>query len=699
MLYKDDRYMDTAGRVYRLLAVDVPADSAWVISMEARHAWPEHRAWSEISALSGLNTPTTHPVRNHADCSHAQKLRAKNALEAIAPLVENIPSIFIPEQRSSLLNERADEIGICQRTLRNYLREYWLGGQTESALLGKWHNCGVQSAILNQTARRGRRPLYGDYEIFEVDQSVHAKFEEAAKWYLKDERHTISAAFDALLEHYTTPDGILYPMGQRPSQRQFSYYLQNKFSTEVRLRARKGDKEFERNHRAKLGSSRFQCDGVGDIYEIDATIADIYLVAKDDATKIIGKPTVYLIIDRRSGLITGFYAGLENASWSAARLAILSITADKAELCRKYGVTYNPEEWPAHGIMPKQFVADRGEIYSKASNRLTEGLHTTVANVPGLRPDWKPFVECGFKLLHQALAKDVPGYDPDWNATRRRGKHYEKDASLTLHDFTKLLLEYIITYNRKPKLKMELATDEVMNGISAAPIPLWNYGIKTRSGYLTRTQEHDVKFALLPTEEATITPNGIEFKGCYYTCEEAIKKGWFVQARKGRKSVDVSFDPRLSDAIYVHKRGDKCSYIRADMTDVSRRKYAGLTFNEVDYYLKLEKRDRADDKQVRYQVEIERRQRSRPTIESSQNKLARMPKTSRSARRADIKEDRHEELLQERRVTAAPLPRTQTAVVTQIQQAGLECSEMQAPVHMTPLDVALARSFARMNGN
>src|SRR5690606_24251979 len=83
---------------------------------------------------------------------------------------------------------------------------------------------------------------------------------------------------------------------------------------------------------------RSDCLGVGHYYEIDATIADIYLVSSEDVNKIIGKPTLYLIIDRKSRLIVGFYFGLENASWNGAMQAILCISENKRGLCARYGV-------------------------------------------------------------------------------------------------------------------------------------------------------------------------------------------------------------------------------------------------------------------------------------------------------------------------------------------------------------------------
>ena len=38
-------------------------------------------------------------------------------------------------------------------------------------------------------------------------------------------------------------------------------------------------------------------------YEIDATIADIYLVADDDRSKILGRPILYVVVDDFSRMV------------------------------------------------------------------------------------------------------------------------------------------------------------------------------------------------------------------------------------------------------------------------------------------------------------------------------------------------------------------------------------------------------------
>jgi hypothetical protein len=69
------------------------------------------------------------------------------------------------------------------------------------------------------------------------------------------------------------------------------------------------------------------------MYEIDATIGDVYLVSRFDRNKIIGRPVVYIVIDVFSRMITGVYIGLEGPSWVGAMMALANATAPKVEYC------------------------------------------------------------------------------------------------------------------------------------------------------------------------------------------------------------------------------------------------------------------------------------------------------------------------------------------------------------------------------
>lgn len=665
MLYPNDIF-DFFGLSLRLLHIELPRNEAWVIDLQNPAAWPHALPWSEIQSLplaQSEDAPSSERTASRAMCKARDK-----AFALLQPLLHAKPAIFYPEKRGALVAKRAAEAGCTRATLYKHLRRYWVGGQTPAALLARFDACGTSKSSL--TAGRGRCSTKGvpTYQVTSADTELFEKL--ISEHYLADQRVKIPATYQRLVEaHYTTLDGNgrtwLRGPGERPSARQFENYLRSKYPIEVRLRARIGHKDFERDHRAILGTVLTDCLGVGHKFEADATIADVYLVATDDIRDIIGKPTLYFIIDRKSRLIVGWYIGLENPSWVCAQMAILSIAQDKRTLCEEVGVAYDPEDWPAHQLFPREFLADRGELLANASNRIADDLEITVTNLPSKRPDWKPVVECGFKLIRCALEDGTPGFDPPENAKKRQGRHYEKDACLTLRQFTAIVLSYIIEHNRAPMRNYDLSLQEMADKVRPTPIELWNHGVQRSTGLLTRYSEERVRHALLPQDQATVTEFGIEFRGCVYSCDMAVQRRWFEQARRSRFKVRVAYDLRLVDRILLYSDTGRREVFDCLLTSRSQ-KYAGMSFAQVKALQVLQAKLAPQIEQARLQARADRHQATAPILEAAKSALvaARRANTngklSRSARRADTKEARLQELQRERQ-SSAPLRVVPTA--------------------------------------
>ena len=676
MLFKNDILLLNGSR-HRLLHVDPPTDKAWVISIDDAKEWPREISWQYIAklepyaeslvvgrVLGGENEELQPESRaNFKKSLQHMTLKASpamfktrdQAIGYLGNLANQIPAIFDKSERCRLIHERTQEVGCSIPTLYKHLRQFWVGGQTPSALLGNFHRCGRTE--VGFTAGRGAKPKFGR-SVYQLTERDFSAFEAVIKVkYLKDSRWTMTKVYQYLLEqHYQIPDGngdmFVVLEGERPTFKQFEYFLRKQYSLEVRLRGREGDKDFERDHRAVLGTVLADCLGVGHYYEADATIADVYLVATEEIRKIVGKPTIYLIIDRKSRLIVGWYVGLENASWICAMQAMLSISQDKQQLCARLGVKYDPQEWPAHQVFPKEFLADRSELLTKTSNQISSELAVTVTNVPSKRADWKPVVECGFKQTRMILQDGTPGFDPPENAKKRQGKHFEKDACLTLRQFEAIVLLSIIAHNRCPLPGYALNLKEIGNDIEPVPIALWNHDIVERAGVLPRFSEDRVRMALLPRDEATVSEEGILFGSCHYTCKEALAGEWFVTGRKRRFKVTVSFDGRLVDTIYVHDPNHPGSVYKCNLTSRSDR-YVGLSFNEVKALEKFGRMLAPSLKQSQIQVTADFHRNTKPIIDSALKKLKSANlNVSRKARREDTKAARIVELRTERQELA-----------------------------------------------
>lgn len=637
--------------LYRVIQIDYRENEIWLFALSDATAlpkyWPLSLVEDEIAEkkrrlfdgmpVSAINTPSPAAIASR-----------DQAYGRIQPLVSTL-DILEPSKRSKLIVERANALGCSPQTIYKDLRNWWKNGMTPNALLPRFHARGSCEGL---TLNRGRPPVIVKGQNFQVTQRDKEKFETAIKdFYLSTDYATLASAYQRLLEfYYSYVDGenqkTLKPEGEYPSEQQFRYFCKKLLPAETVLRKKKGDAEYELNHRAKLGSLIHEAYTVGDSYEIDATIVDNYIVAELSREIIIGKPTLYVVVCRKSKLTVGFYLGLEEPSWPAAMQAIKSIAENKAALCERYGVKYDPEDWPAHGILPKEIIADRGpEMIGENSGRLADGLEVVVKNLPARRADQKPVVECQFKLIQRSIANVAPGYTPPENAAKRQGKHYELDACLTLKELTTIILRDIIRLNRSPRKGGNCSPSYALDGIQPSPINIWNTEVRARAGALPRVREEQIRFALLPAAEATVTREGIQLGGtCFYTCPEAISRGWMVIAgQRGSFTVRVSYDRRLVDSIYIHDDTDPTKFFVATLLDKCSD-YRGLSFQEVEAIEYFQKVLQRRGEHISRQNLFDAHQVQDPVARKAHQEMKRVTKgKTRASRKKDIAEDRKSE--------------------------------------------------------
>ena len=360
----------------------------------------------------------------------------------------------------------------------------------------------------------------------------------------------------------------------------FKYWV----SRDLRLldleRKRQTPRVYDMHNRALTGSTTRGAWGPGARYQIDATIADLYLVAAYDPNKLIGRPVVYVVIDEFSRMIVGLYIGLENPSYMAAAMAIANAAAPKRPFCEQHGIRIEDEDWPAHHL-PAALFADRGELVGTDIENVLETFGVRIENAPPYRGDWKGLIESQFRTIPAVFAPYAPGYiEPDF---RQRGaRDYRGDAVLNLEDFTKIIIDIILVYNQSHVLKgYERDPALTADGVPSIPVELWRWGIANVSGKLQSPPPEQVRFALMPTAKASVTPHGIYYQQMYYTCDTAVREGWFDKARKGHFPTKISYDKRDADRIYVHTPGKAC---RFDVARLGPRsvQYEGLSRWEVE---------------------------------------------------------------------------------------------------------------------
>jgi hypothetical protein len=112
----------------------------------------------------------------------------------------------------------------------------------------------------------------------------------------------------------------------RPTIRQFRYFYDREYKKPQRLEARTHPGVYKKDVRPLTSTATASVLGPGSRYEIDATIADIYLVDDEDRSKIIGRPTIYIVIDVFSRMISGFISVLIiRLMWLPCRLSSMPV--------------------------------------------------------------------------------------------------------------------------------------------------------------------------------------------------------------------------------------------------------------------------------------------------------------------------------------------------------------------------------------
>lgn len=587
--------------------------------------------------------------------------RRDSAWEVIAPLIEDeTGQIFLSRGRGKLLGQREQETGYTKKTIYKFLRRYWQGGQTKNALLPAFDKCGAKGKERQSKAgiKRGRPSKITKVKDLptgvNVDAAIREKFNRGIRlFYEVSQGRTLRDAYQKTLEKFfhkgydRLSDGTIVPFlppaHEMPTFGQFQYWYAKERVAQA-LTAREGQRRYNLRHREVLGDSTQMAFGPGSVYQIDATIGDIYLVSSLDRTRIIGRPVIYVVIDVFSRMIVGMSVTLEGPSWVGAMQALENASTDKVAFCQEYGIEITEADWSSHRL-PEMLLADRGELEGYNADNLVNALNVRISNTPPYRADWKAIVERNFRLSNDKCIHWAPGavYKPH----ERGDADYRLDAVLDLHQFRKLMVLCFLDHNKDHRMGW-YRMDEFMiqEHVEPYPIDLWNWGIDNRGGHLRRVERDTLRLNLLPTKEATVTYRGIRFEGLLYSCDLALREQWFVKAReKGSWRINIACDPRKLDEIYLRLEDvhhlEPCQLIDAEKTFRGRDWYEAADYFEIKKQEKDLSRSRKHQSTATFNAQVE--QIISEATEQTAKSLETGDKQSKQARLKGIRQNRKEE--------------------------------------------------------
>lgn len=509
----------------------------------------------------------------------------------IKPLLDgNVLELMERTTRAKAIAHYCELTGKSDRYIMKLLRLLWRHGIHKSSLMADFMNCGrisdaTEGALVLEAhpptgpqqivfapagnRSRGRRPVFEDYEPYTYPPKFKEKLlEEVRQMYLKDEIVSVRSVEENVLARYfgrkdstgavirlKNGRALLAPRGMRPSSEQIKYLIKKAVPAHEAHAERVGDAHYRNNIAKSDGSVHDDTVGPGDVYELDATIVDLWLVSRYERSVIVGKATLYLVVDRSTDLIVGFYLSFGKPSWEGAKRAILSISSDWEALCKMAGVPYDAADWPAHCVYPNRFFVDQGEGASEKSNVVVEVGGIEVSAAPGASPRKKSRVESSVALVQVPIRDHLGGYEPQKNVRKRLGKKYLKAARYSLDEMVRPFLLGIRKHNHTVKVKAKLHPKLIYQGFEASPINLWNHNIAHSMGRASRHDFEYMRQRLMPLSTGVMKQDGVLYGKLFYSFDDPRFDALAAYAGLGRETeLIVQYDPARIAHIWVSEK-------------------------------------------------------------------------------------------------------------------------------------------------
>lgn len=567
------KYVDNKDQRIRIIFIDNQNERFSYVNIDSDICTPKweklNKAQEEMdnNILIRVNDPYLKNI-DEDKLSSIEKEKRDNYWELVIETWQSKKVELLDKKtRSVILGQLSKKSGIPIITLRRVFARFWQRGMSKNALLPDYINSGgkgKERSLSDSKVGRPRKVSYnGDMTTgINITEDIKKQFEIAiGKYYRKGNKLALTETYNCILRDFFSDQliengekkFIVWDKSRIPTYAQFFYWFKKHEDIKIDIILREGAKKFELKNRTILSNSTIETDGPGTRFQVDATIADVYLVSSLNRNRIIGRPIAYAIIDVFSRLVTGIYVGLEGPSWVGAMMALDNMVADKVEFCRNYGIDITEEQWPAKHL-PDIIIADRGEFEGYSVENLINNMNIKIENTSPYRGDLKGIVERYFKTVNTKLKHKTPGAIQ--KEVRERGdRDYRLDAMLTLEEFNRIYINLVLHHNNKIIDKYPMEKEMVIEEVPPIPSKLWIWGIENKKGRLRIVDREVFKLNILPRGKASVSRAGIRFKGLYYGSQKALEEQWFIKSRV--RNIEIVYDPRNMNNIYILSQDGK----------------------------------------------------------------------------------------------------------------------------------------------
>lgn len=461
------------------------------------------------------------------------------------------------------------------------------------------HNKGLE---YNYSEKPGSKSIYYDSLGIIITDEIRGYFDEALKEYRSGRQKTLKSCYDRMnLLHFVRTEIIngtsmivLLPESERPTIKQFYYYASKQLTEQEKDAIKTSVQEQRNNKRLITSDAMFEVFGPGDMVEIDACEADVSLVSTFDPNKTIGRPVVYFMVDVFTRMILAVSVAFDNNSVLGVTNLFLNLADDKQKYCEKFGMGFdNPMIWQSN-IIPRRLRVDRGpEFKSKEFDRICNELGIEKQIVPGASGSMKGIVEQSF---HQMHSKQNPHLEDYGLIEKRYDSNHHKEATLNIEQYTKMVINFILTHNQEYDSNYPVTKDMIEQGVKPIPCLLWEYGVKKYGNPRPIPVRNQYLFNLMIPIKAKLDRRGISYKQLYYLPENdaALSREMFAAERK-KVSFDARMDMRDIGHVYYLRDG---KLIDAPLNErlSGNADFKGLTIKQYEDYLKKKKQMDAEGK-------------------------------------------------------------------------------------------------------
>lgn len=295
--------------------------------------------------------------------------------------------------------------------------------------------------------------------------------------------------------------------------------------------------------------------GVGDLVECDACEMDVGFVRMNNVEQSTGRPIVYCMIDVASRVIIAVSISFENNSFLGITNLLLNLSDDKVEYCKQYGIDIDPALWPSN-IIPRRIRFDRGaENTSHKLEEVLQRLHIERELVTAATGSLKGNIEQQFRQMHLAQNKVLEDLGL---IEKRHDSNHHKEAILTIEQYTKMVINFVIAHNQNPDLSYNLTRDMIEDEkTDTVPINLWNYwnSVAASPRPITASNALQFRYDLMLAYTAKVNNEGIHFAGGHIYDNFDDNDLQMLKYKQGdrKANFEVRYDPRNVNYLFYIK--------------------------------------------------------------------------------------------------------------------------------------------------